>query len=317
MSSNLDTYLNKINSFFKDKNNSKYIAHKKAQDILLRMSSDQQILFEIIRRNLNDPEFLMKTRHYPTLAMLIFEDNNFSFYLNIFPPHPSRRTDISSQSIHHHGKLILSTVSAFGPGYNSILFKKGFSIDFESCLTKMEIEKDYQNQLNEVSFVDESQPHIVFYPIDFSGTYALWSDFENSTKDVVKRIGVINKFKKPIAKVINYLGLARTFGLNKIEFFDFYVENEKIKAMKERERYMADGGNENFLQNIFCFIQKTGFNDVEFLERLYNKESTPSPAKKYIKMLLAQEEIQDVFFDGHLNIEKVNLLKNDILKAVQ
>lgn len=317
MTPNLDIYLDEIKSFFKNKNNTRYLAHQKAQEVLKKMSSDTQIIGEIIKKNISNPEFLKKKRHYPTMAMLIFEDTSFSFYLNIFPPLPDRRTDISSQSIHHHGKLILSTVSAFGPGYNSILFKKGFKIDYESCTTEMEIESDYQNQLNEVSFVDESQPHIVFFPSDFSGTYALWSDFENSTKDLAKNIGIVKKFKKPIVKTINMLGLAKIFGLNKVEYFDFYIENDKVKAMKERERYMAEAGNENFLQNIFCFIQKTEFNDKSFLQELSEKIETPKPAKKYIQMLLQQEKITDVFFEGHLNVSKVNILKNDILKAVK
>ena len=315
MTPTLDKFLTQIKSIFVEYSNDRYLAHKKAQEILGFMAKDKRVLYDIIKKNISNPNYLKKERHYSTLSMIIGEEIDFTFYFNIFPPLPDKRTDISFQSIHHHGNLLLSTVSAFGPGYNSILFKKGFNINLETRKTKMEVEYDYQNKLYDVSFVDAAQPHIVFYPTDFSGTYALWSDYKKSTKDIAKNIGFIRKFKKPLAKILTVLGLAEIVGLNKIEYLDFFVRNKSIIAMKEREAYMEKGDNDNFLQNIFCFIQRTDFYDKPFLEELIGLKTTPKEAKKYINMLIEKKTISDVFFEGHLNVAKVNLLKQDIIEA--
>ena len=298
------------------KNNiDRYQAHEKSKPILEKMSNSTAFLYDIIRSNLLDPFFLIKSRHYSTLSMTIFENSDFSFVVNIFPPLPDRRTDVSFQSIHHHGSLLLSSVAAFGPGYNCILFKKGFTIDYTTCITKMEIDKDYQNQLHQVGFVDSDQPHIVFYPSDFSATFALWSDQKKTSKQVLKKIGFIRRFKKPLLKIAQAIGLDKKLGVNKIAFFDFYPVGKNIIAMKDRDAYNEEGSNDNFLQNIFCFIQKTGFHDIVFLNEVMSNDKTPESAIKFIQMIINGVTINDSFISGHLNVPKVNLIKNDIINA--
>ena len=311
----LRPYLEKIKDIFKNESD-RYKAHEKCQNVLKDMSLDKEVLYDIIRQNLDDADFLRKKRHYSTLAMKIYENEDFSFVLNIFPPLPNKDLNISFQSIHHHGSLILSTVSAFGPGYKSILFKKGFEINPSNLITKMSIEKEYQNEVHDVSFIDAFQPHIVFYPNDFSGTYALWSNRKKSAKEIAKKIGLINSFKKPLAKIINLIGLSRIFGLNVAEYYDFYVKNNEVIAMKEREAYNSIGSNENFIQNICCFIQKTGFDDLDFLNRVIQKNDTRDSTKKYLTMLIENQKVTSLFHEGHLNIPKVNLHRNEILGAL-
>ena len=309
-------YIKEIKRIFVE-NEDRYKAHEICNPILLKLSATPDFLFQVIKKNLSDPEFLKRKRHYSTLAMNIFESPEFSLVMNIFPPLPDRNTDISFQSIHHHGALILSTVSAFGPGYQSIVFKRRFKIDHSTEVASMEIEKDYQNQKGKVEFIDAHQPHVVFYPKEFSATYALWCNVKRTKKEMVKKIGVINSIKKPLAKVINKLGLGRVLGLNKVEYFDFYVENKAIMALKHREAYDLAGDNENFLQNIFSFIQKTAFNDVAFLNELLHNDKIPEAAKKWIEMLLRNDLIEDCFFEGHLNVPRVNLEKAQILQALK
>ena len=294
-------------------NANRYEAHVKCKPVLEKMASSKEFLFEVIKFNLSNTVFLQRKRSYSTLSMSICESNEFSFVVNIFPPLPDRATDISFQSIHHHGSLILCTVAAFGPGYESILFKKGYNIDKTTGETKMEIEKKYQNETGKVEFVDTYQPHIVFYPKNFSATFALWCDAKKTTKDVAKKIGILKKIKKPITWMLQKLGLSGLMGINNIEYFDFYVEGNKIIALKERLAYTEEGSNENFLQNIFCFIQKVGFKDKQFLESLLQLKSTSNIAKKFLSQLLYEETVSDQFFEGHLNIPKVNLKRPDIL----
>lgn len=294
----------------------RYEVQARCKPILEKLSGSRDFLYSVIRQNLSDQAFLNKKRHYSTLSMTISESPEFSFVMNIFPPLPDRQTDISFQSIHHHGTLLLSTVSVFGPGYESILFKKGYSIDPVTRQTDMQIDKQYQNQPGKVEFVDARQPHIVFYPSDFSATYALWCDKTKSTKESLKKIGLINNIKKPLAKLIHRAGLGKHFGLNKAEYFDFYIENNTIKALKDRLAYDQAGDNENFLRNIFAFVQQTGFNDTAFLTGLLNRAGTQDTAQKYIRMLLNGQTVTDEFYEGHLNIPYVNLHRDDILRAV-
>jgi hypothetical protein len=295
----------------------RYEVHARCKPILEKLTASPDFLYSVIRQNLRDPAFLSKKRHYSTLSMTISESPEFSFVVNIFPPLPNRQTDISFQSIHHHGSLLLSTASVFGPGYESILFKKGYSINFDTGQTDMQIDKQYQNQIGKVEFVDANQPHIVFYPSNFSATYALWCDkTKKNTKEALKKIGLINRIKKPLAKLINRVGLGKYFGLNKAEYFDFYVENGAIKALKNRLEYDQSGDNDNFLRNIFAFIQQTGFNDTAFLTDFLNRADVPDTAKKYARMLIEGKTVTDDFYDGHLNVPYVNLKREDILRAV-
>ena len=313
----LDEYIQRLRECFLENESDRYAAHTQSREFLLEMARDQRILHEIIKKNLSNLQFLQKTRHYSTLAMTIHEDSEFSVMLNIYPPLPDRRSDTSFQSVHHHGNLILTSVAAFGPGYSSLLFKRGFQIDPDTGQTLMELEKEYQNKLYDVGFVDANQPHIVFYPSDFSGTYALWSDYKKSTKDVAKRLGIVRKLKKPLSKIVTMLGLGRLLGLNTVRYFDFYPDNGKLIAMKEREAYIAEGSNENFLQNIFCFVQKTGFTDDAFIQDLIGKQEVPAEAKHFMRMLLRGETIVDSFFEGHIDVPKVNLRKIEVLSVVK
>lgn len=305
--------INQLEDLFKNYNCNRYLIHEKAVSILEEASKNNEFLFDAIRQNLADPMFLQRNRHYPTLSLPIVESAEFSLVINIFPPLPSRRTDISFQSIHHHGSLLLSTVGVFGPGYSSIVFKKGFVIDEITLITDMIIEKEYQNALSKVEFIDSYQPHIVFYPQNFSATIAFWCDDKPKLKESIKKLKWVNQIKKPARKIVSFLGLSNFFGINKVEFFDFFVEENNIKALKDRLSYDKVGDNENFVQNIFSFIQQTGFKDKIFLENLYSKSEVSDLTKHFIKKILNEEKIIDNFFNGHLDIEKVNIQKSRII----
>ncbi|WCT11871.1 hypothetical protein [Mucilaginibacter jinjuensis] len=308
-------WLNELRQIVKNEPD-RYAVHAKCKPLLEKMSISKEFLYDIIRQNLSTPEYLLRKRTYPTLSMVIEENNDFSFVVNIFPSLPDKKADVSFQSIHHHGSLLLSTVGAFGPGYQSILFKKGYSINKETGDAKMEIAKQYQNKIGVVEFVDCYQPHIVFYPVDITATYAFWCDDKKKAKEAIKKIGLLKRIRKPAAKLINSLGLSKILGLNKIEYFDFYVDQNKVIALKDRLAYDVVGSNDNFLKNIFFFIQQTGFADKDFLAQLSQAEHVPAGARIYIDKLIKGERIEDEFFSGHLDIPKVNLKQQDVLKAV-
>src|ERR1700731_573097 len=104
----------------------RYAAHERCKPILEEMAVSKEFLFDIIRENLSDAKFLARRRTYPTLSLNIVDSSDFTFVVNVFPSLPDKRTNISFQSIHPHGSLLLSTVGAMGPGYQSMIFKKEF-----------------------------------------------------------------------------------------------------------------------------------------------------------------------------------------------
>jgi hypothetical protein len=308
----LSQYIEQICDIF-EKTENRYDVHTQCQPILSAMAKDRAVLYEIIKQNLVNPAFLSRTRHYSTLSMAVYEHSDFSMVINIFPPLPNRNTDITFQSIHHHGNLLLSTVSFFGPGYSSIVYKKGFEINKDTHETNLEIEKIYENHLYQLEFCDSHQPHVVFYPTDFSSTLVIWSDDKRNLKNTFKKFGFLKKIKPLILKVLKMLRLSAAVGINKIEYFDFYRENGVYYGLKDRLAYDDAGSNYNFLENIFCFLQKFGFDDMDFLKNLKNLEAFPKEAHGLIDDYIAQCEIKDVFYEKHLNVPHVNLHRKDLL----
>ena len=309
-------YIKEITSVFQIHNNDRYECHKIAKDILKRAAADKEFLFEIIRYNLSDPEFVQKKRHYSTLSLPIINTPDFNMVINVFPPLPDRRTDISFQSIHQHGNLLLTTASVFGPGYESIVYKKNYGIDPATFITKMEKEKIYTFKSGEVEFIDAFTPHVVFYPPSISATLALWSNKTKTNSEGLKKLSVLQKFKDPIKKILKFIGLSKSFNINEIIFFDFYPEKGKLYALKERLVYNFIGSNDNFIQNIFHFIQSCGFQDENFLLELQKNDFISPFTKTIIEKFIKKEPIKDDFLKEHLNIPKVNLSKKELLGTV-
>ncbi|MEY2917853.1 MAG: hypothetical protein RIS73_1567 [Bacteroidota bacterium] len=286
-----------------------YQNHDLATPLLQDMAADIQVLYDIIRYSLSQPDFLKTKQTYTTLSLAVLETPDVSLVVNIFPSLPDKNTEISFQSVHHHGYMLLTTTAAFGPGYKAITFKKGFEIDMQTGITKMAKEKVYKNTDSKIDFVDANTPHIVFYPESISATYAMWSKkTKNDASNTLKKIPIILKFKKQLRKLVEALHLEKMVGIAKVAYYDFFPENGKLMAMKERIHYDAAAGtNDNFLNNMFHFIQKTGFNDTAFLQQLLQKPTTPDSAKKHINRLINNEEIAPDFVTAYLNIPKVNL----------
>lgn len=312
----LNHYVTEIASIFQ-KEKDRYRAHQLATPVLKAMGADREVLFDVFRKSLSDDEFISKIRHYPTLAFEIYQDKNVGISGNCFMPVPDRRTDLSVVSIHHHGKLLLTTVAAFGPGYHSLLFKKGFTIDKDSLITKLEVQKDYQFTEGSIEFVDSDQPHVVFFPSGPSITYAMWAyrDVQAATQ-LLKNTFLVRKFKEPIRRTLKILGLVDKAGINVVEYLDFYPESGQIKALKDRVVFEG-GDNENFLNNVFYVLQTAGFNDFDFLDQLKSKHPSNRILHELIDKLKNSIPISDLFYDFHKNVKYVNFPKKEIMEAIQ
>ena len=291
-----------------------YEAHEECVPVMDAMARDRAFFFGVIRKCLSDPEYLDRIRHYPTLAFPIEGNEDFTLVANVFLPLPDGNRDLSFQSIHHHGQLLLTTISAFGAGYESIIFEAGYSIDTETGLTDMQMDRLYQNDQHNLAFVDKLTPHIVFYPEAASITFALWSRERHEALDKMKKMKVLQSVKKPLKRIIKMAGLNAAVGINPIDYNDFYPNEGKIWGLKDRLGY-PEGTNRNWLQNVFSVVQQYGFDDMDFVRWLKadceaRVQTAPIP---WIDRLLAGETIDLEFEPSHLNVDKVNLSKSEIL----
>ena len=296
--------------------------HDRARDVLKPMVADPSVLEAIIKRNLEEPGFFLRTRDNPVIALKCFEEPAYTLVVNCWLPRPDRRTDISHQSIHHHGHLLLTSISAFGPGYESILFRKGFKVDRHTKAATIEIEKIYRNRYGHLEFVDSFTPHIVFYPPSVTVTYALWSNEaigSNGDRGLLyslKKNPFIRKYRRQLKSAMAVLGFEAALGLNDSQNLDFYPENGCIRQMQRRMQYKPGGApRENLSQNFMYFLRETKFQDMDFIARLRERLSQEEQrvAGRWLTDFLSDFPISDSFDPEHLHIDKVTLNKEDIL----
>ena len=311
----LKYYTSSINDIFKNEKN-RYKAHALAKPILLEMASDKNILFEIINKNITKPDFFSQKRINPVIAFDIEVNETISFVAHCWMPLPDKRNDITHQSIHHHGKLLLTSVAAYGEGYESVIFKKGYAIDKTSGATNMQVEKIYKNPYLNVEFIDINTPHVVFYPAEFSITYALWTNVEEATSESMKKIGFIKKYKKQLRKIIDAFGAAKLLGLNTNEYLDFYPENKNIIALKSRVMY-PKGSNASFIKGFFSILQTINYNKIDFLKNSIENSTLVDKQKvnELFEKFNSKDVITDEFEKIHLNIKHVNFEKNTLLEC--
>lgn len=314
MNKGLDHYITALTAIFKK--NQPRIAHALSKDLFLEMAKNKTILLEIIDRNIKSNGFFLKERINPVIAMTIADNPYITLVAHFWMPLPDRATNITHQSIHHHGRLLLTSVAPYGPGYESIIFKQGFSIDPQTEFTSIEIDKEYKNPLYNIEYIETQTPHVVFYPKELSVTYALWTYDQRSALDKIRKNPFLQKNKKRILQFLNYMKGIRP-KINTIEYFDFFPSNLNIIAMKDRVMYPV-GSNENFIHNVFYIIQHVGYSDFESLKKTVSvyPEKIKQQGLSLISKIESGEQIRDIFDPVHLNIEKINFSREELKLSV-
>lgn len=314
MNKGLDYYINTLTLTFKK--NQPRAAHALSEDLLLEMAKDKRILLEIINRNIKSTGFFLQKRINPVIAMTIVDNPFITLIAHFWMPLPDRSTNITHQSIHHHGRLLLTSVAPYGPGYESIIFKQGFKIDLQTEFVSIEIDKEYKNPLYNIEYIETNTPHVVFYPKELSVTFALWTYDERSTLNKIRKNPFLQKNKRRLLQLLNYIkGVSSK--IDKIEYFDFFPSNSLIVAMKDRVMYPV-GSNENFIHNVFYILQQVGYADYHGFEKIL--ASYPDKIKQQglnlINKIESGEQIQDIFDPIHLNIEKINFSREELELSV-
>ncbi|WP_018344175.1 hypothetical protein [Cytophaga aurantiaca] len=314
MNKGLDYYINTLTHIFKK--NQPRIAHTLSKDLLLEMAKDKTILLEIIDRNIKKNGFFLQERINPVIAITAVDNPFITLIAHFWMPLPDRVTNITHQSIHHHGRLLLTSAASYGPGYESIIFKQGFTIDPQTGFTTIEIDKEYKNPLYNIEYIEANTPHVVFYPKELSVTYALWTYDKRSIADRIRRNSFLQKNKAILLRFFNYVK-----GLNiqtdVFEYFDFFPSNSKMIAMKDRILYPV-GSNENHIHNVFYILQQVGYTDYEGLKKILTgyPDKIKQQGLNLISKIESEEQLADIFDPAHLNIEKINFSREEIKRVV-
>lgn len=296
----------------------KYDAHRAATPLLEEFSRDQWLFTNILENHLARPAIYEKL-HYPVIALPIVLNPYFELVVNCWIPLPDRRTDLSTKAIHHHGKLLLSTATIFGPGYEHWAFSPPTPTDSSQEHWRMNLLERAPHPLHHVAFVDAHVAHVPMYPKDFTMTLALWSSSAPTTvKDFVKRVPWINRNAGKLRSVGDRFGLRKTLDLNVVEYFDFYPDEQGFVGMKDRQEF-ALGPNENYLYSLFYVIQQSHNEKLSPMIRRHIAEIA-SDSKRIAEKLLRDLEqgtpIEGRLSEGHFNVAHANFTNTQIEHAL-
>lgn len=242
-------------------------AHYNCREILETIAHDKNFLINTLINFMEKKKNLSCCSYRPFIIVPIWANQYFSFSAHLWLPLPKHISSLSHQSIHHHGKLLLSSVSPYGEGYESVLFKPGWEVDPFTREATLQPDKYYKNKLFNLEFIDEYTPHVVFYPESFSVTYALWSKDRYYLSEKLKYFPIISKFKEPVKKIISLTGSKNATSLNLVEDMDFFIRDNKCYSMKKRI-YCKNGTNQEFINNFLYSLQTLGFKEEEPIHKM-------------------------------------------------
>jgi hypothetical protein len=297
----------------------KRAAHAEARPILEQVSRTPAFVREALEAYVPTTEALTRA-NYPVVAVPIASNPYFELVLNCWIPLPGHETNISTKAIHHHGTMLLSTATVFGPGYEHWLFTRPRPIDAEASRYRMELLEAAQHPLHHVAFVDAGVAHVPIFPSDQSITLALWSSSAPTTwKDYVKRIPLLKRRDRMLKNLALRAGLGKALAIKVVDTFDFYPSPTGFVPMKDREEFTL-GPNEDHLHSLFCVIQRTGNEHIardvrrRLAElRLRNQEVVVELADQVSRGV----PIEGRLSAGHYGVEYANFTTDSIRTALR
>lgn len=317
MSSELSSCLAGLRAAFGD-GRDKYAAHERARPVLLDMAASPDVLTAILDRHLADADALT-VRHYPVVSLDIETNAHFGLVANCWIPLPDRDTNMSTKAIHHHGQMLLTTVTAFGPGYEHWLFTTPELVDPIDGVYAMRLLERAPHPARHAAFVDANAAHVPFYPASLTITLALWSSRQPTTwKDVVKRVPALHKHSTTLRSVAASLRIAHVLDLNIARYFDFFPSTEGFRGMKDRIEFER-GPNEDYLSSLFHILQQTG-NEALAPAVRRRLDAAPVPNRALVVQLLDDLEsgrpIHGRLSPGHCGVPYANFRAEDIELAL-
>jgi len=284
------------------------------------MSGDPKFLTDVLKHHLAKPGTL-NTLHYPVVGIEIEANEHFTLVANCWIPLPDRASNVSTKAIHHHGDMLLTTATSFGPGYEHWTFETPAVVDATKEIYDLKLIERAPHPLNHVEFVDAYIAHLPLYPPETTITYALWSSrFPTTWKDRVKRFPLLQRNSSRLRSMAKKLGLAKQLELKVVEYFDFYPTSEGFRGIRNREEFPLTT-NEDYLASLFHILQKTGNESlaVSVKNKLASGEKiTNRPhVETLVKALEKGEVIDGRLSSSHYNVPQANFTVDEILAAMK
>ena len=238
------------------------IAHLDAVAVLLAMAATSDVWREVLRRYLARPDALTRP-HYPVLSLPIRQTAHYTLVANVWFPHPEGRTDVTTKAIHHHGPMLLSTVTAFGPGYEHWVFGRPIMADPHEVRWALPLWIRGRHAPGHVAFVDAGCPHVPWFPSSLSITYALWSTSRpTGWRDRVKRWPLFRGREAGLRRTLLRLGLRGPLDLKEARDYDFVPHpHGGFQSVRERREFPL-GPVEYYQRGLVRLAVDTGHADL-------------------------------------------------------
>jgi hypothetical protein len=296
----------------------KHEAHYRSRSVLSDMAGDASFLGGILRKHLAQASTL-NTKLFPVLEVPIAANPHYTLVANCWIPLPTRETDVTTKAIHHHGNMLLTTVTAYGPGYEHWTFTRPEPVDPVLELYTMTPLEHGPHPFQHAAFVDAYIAHVPLFAPSLSITLALWSNQSPTTwRDAIKRLPLTRGREASLRRLATRVGLTRALDLKTIEYFDFYPVSDGFKGMKNRIEFER-GPNADYLQSLFHIIQQTGNEALAPLVEAH-VESAPLPNTGLIRQLLKQlrggRSIEPRLSPCHFGVPHANFKRADIERAL-
>ena len=234
----------------------KHAAHEQSRAVLLEMAVDEQVLRAALAQHIGDPANL-NTENFPSLGFEIANTPYFHLVVNVFFPHPTGATDITCNAVHHHGDLLLTTVTLAGSGYEHWRFTRPTTLDESRDLFRLRLIDRRLHALGNAAFVDAHMPHAVMFPRTLTATYALWSSQHAvSWRDYVKRIKLVARHTHTLRRAAMRAGLKRALDLKPASYYDYFPAVGGFCGMPQRKQFQR-GPNVDYLQSFVAVLQQT------------------------------------------------------------
>ena len=294
-------------------------AHARCVPVLDEIAGDTAFLRRVFSEHILTKGCL-NTKLYPVLGFTVTHNPHFSLVVNCWIPHPERRADISTKAVHHHGELLLTTVTSFGPGYEHWLFSLPEPVNPDEELFRTRLLDRAPHPLRHSSFVDSYTCHLPIVPSSMSITLALWSTSTSTTwRDYLKTVAPLQRNSARLRRIVAKLGLAKALELKLVQYFDFYPAERGFIGMKDRIEFDR-GPNEDYLWSLFHVLQETQNEalvpDIEALldgnEPLENRELV----RRLVRDLDAGNPIPGRLSPGHYDAPYANFTTAAIERAL-
>lgn len=291
----------------------KHTAHDRARVVLAEMAGDPAVVTDALRRRVRARDGLCRG-HYPVIALEVESNPDFELVLNCWLPLPGGDTDLSTKAIHHHGTMLLTTTTAFGPGYEHWLFSTPEVVDAERSLYSMRLLDRSPHPLHHQAFVDARIAHLPMYVAELTVTLALWSSSQpTGWRDRLKRVPVLERNRDRLRSAAQRAGLNRALDLKTIEYFDFAPSEAGFVGTRDRTEFVI-GPPEHYFQSLLHVIQQTANEDVAtaVIDAGAAVTVEPEARARLLSALRRGDPIEPVLSPGHHDVPCANFRTADI-----